>query len=422
MGESGSCLDFIDVVRAYFHAKATRKVYVELPREDQQEGMCRLLNKAMYGTRDAAQNWEMEYTSMMVENGFKQGSYSACVFYNKERDIRVVIHGDDFTVLGKEKELDWLRERIQRRMEVKCKQRLRRGEQGAVRILNRIVSSTDEGLEYEADQRHAEIIMKELGLTKESKGLSTPGVQEGKEEVRDEQGGEVDEKMYRAMAARANYSAQDRVDIQFAAKEVSRFMSKPEISDWRKVKRLGRYLRDSGRVVYKFGFQRMPEEIVVWSDTDFAGCKKTRRSTSGGVVMFGSHCVKTYSSTQDIVALSSGEAEFYGIVKAGSYGLGMVGLGRDLGLNLRLRINTDSSAARSIGSRKGAGKVRHLDVRELWIQERIARGDLTVRKVSGIENLADILTKHVPRAVLDKHMEKMGAVRAEGRHPLSPGI
>jgi hypothetical protein len=51
----------------------------------------------------------------------------------------------------------------------------------------------------------------------------------------------------------------------------------------------------------------------MWSDTEFAGCKRIRRSTSGGVVMIGSHCVKTYSSTQDIIALSSGEAEFYGM-------------------------------------------------------------------------------------------------------------
>ncbi len=76
-------------------------------------------------------------------------------------------------------------------------------------------------------------------------------------------------------------------------------------------------------------------------------------SASREVIMFGSRCLKTYSSTQDIVALSSGEAEFYGIVKAGSYGLGMVGLCRDLGLKVDWRIKTESSAAKSIWSRKG---------------------------------------------------------------------
>ena len=59
--DKGMKLDFIDVRRAYFHAKARREVYVKLPAEDSEEGMCGRLNKAMYGTRDAAQNWEYEY-------------------------------------------------------------------------------------------------------------------------------------------------------------------------------------------------------------------------------------------------------------------------------------------------------------------------------------------------------------------------
>ena len=58
--EKGKKLDFIDVRRAYFHAKARRPVYVQLPEEDKEEGQCGRLNKALYGTRDAAQSWEHE--------------------------------------------------------------------------------------------------------------------------------------------------------------------------------------------------------------------------------------------------------------------------------------------------------------------------------------------------------------------------
>ena len=58
-------MDFLDIRKAYFHAKATRDVYVELPEEDYEEGMCGKLNKSMYGTRDAAQNWEVAHTEFM---------------------------------------------------------------------------------------------------------------------------------------------------------------------------------------------------------------------------------------------------------------------------------------------------------------------------------------------------------------------
>ena len=94
----GMCLDFGDVVRAYFHARARRRVYVDLPEEDFEEGKCGRLVKAMYGTRDAAPNWEMEYTEMLREAGFRQGVFSPCVFYREEKGLRVIGHGDDFTI------------------------------------------------------------------------------------------------------------------------------------------------------------------------------------------------------------------------------------------------------------------------------------------------------------------------------------
>ena len=79
-------LDFGDVVRAYFHARARGKVYVELPEEDWEEGMCGRLELSMYGTRDAAQNWEEERAEMLIGLGFKQGKYTPCAFYHPERD------------------------------------------------------------------------------------------------------------------------------------------------------------------------------------------------------------------------------------------------------------------------------------------------------------------------------------------------
>ena len=73
--------------------------------------------------------------------------------------------------------------------------------------------------------------------------------------------------MLRAVATRGRNLGQDRVDMQFAAKEVSRFMSKPEEQDWRSAKRLARYLKDNNdkRVVIEHKFQKMPEKVVAWS-------------------------------------------------------------------------------------------------------------------------------------------------------------
>ncbi len=74
------CLGFIDVGRAYLHSKARRDVCVDLPEEDYQEKMCGKFKKAMHGAKDAAQNWELEHTEMMVEVGSTQGSHGARAF------------------------------------------------------------------------------------------------------------------------------------------------------------------------------------------------------------------------------------------------------------------------------------------------------------------------------------------------------
>ncbi len=127
--KSGKKLDFIDVRRAYFHAKARRTVFIELPEEDQERGMCGELDKSMYGTRDAALNWEWEYTEFMTkQGGFKKGRASPCIFKNEEKGMCAVIHGDDFTILGSEEDLDWLKEKSIRRFEIKHRGRLGPGD------------------------------------------------------------------------------------------------------------------------------------------------------------------------------------------------------------------------------------------------------------------------------------------------------
>ena len=109
----GMKIEFIDIRRAYYQATARRKVYVELPDGDNEEGICALLRKSLQGTRDAAQCWEHEYVNFMQDLGFAKGVSTPCVFYHTARNLRAVIHGDDFTILGYDDDLDWFRTMIE---------------------------------------------------------------------------------------------------------------------------------------------------------------------------------------------------------------------------------------------------------------------------------------------------------------------
>ena len=111
--------------------------------------------------------------------------------------------------------------------------------------------------------------------------------------------------------------------------------------------------------------------------------------------MLGRHLLKSWSSTQTSIALSSGEAEFYGVVKAGGVSLGFQSLLADIGITIPVRVWTDSSATLGICGRQGLGRLRHIDTRCLWIQQRVRDGTIQLYKVRGEENPAGLFTKHL---------------------------
>ena len=188
--------------------------------------------------------------------------------------------------------------------------------------------------------------------------------------------------LFRALAARANYLAMDRPECAFATKELCRFFATPTKTGVEQLKRLIRYLAGAKRLVWHFDLDNAsePEPLTVYVDTDFAGCHVTRRSTSGGAACRGSHLIKHWSTTQSTVALSSAEAELTGISKGAAQGLGLRSIARDLGIELSLRLMSDATAAIGISRRRGLGKVRHLATADLWMQDRIRKGDLPLTR------------------------------------------
>ena len=146
----------------------------------------------------------------------------------------------------------------------------------------------------------------------------------------------------------------------------------------------------------------------------------TRRSTSGGVAIRGTHLVKQWSCTQRAVTLSSADAELYGLVTGTTEALGIQSWGLDFGLCMKVRMHADSAAAIGICRRSGIGRVRHLAVGQLWVQEGLRRGDFILFKVQGDQNPADILTKCVSREVLDRHLSKLNLHRVDGRAATAP--
>ena len=138
--------------------------------------------------------------------------------------------------------------------------------------------------------------------------------------------------------------------------------------------------------------------------------------------MHGGHNIKAWSSTQQVIALSSGEAEYYGMVKGAGNALGISGVLQDMGIKYDVVVYTDSSAAKGISSRRGLGKVRHIELNELWLQDQVARGKVTVRKIRGEDNISDRLTKHSSSERIKQTMSGTMQRIVHGRHNIMPSV
>jgi hypothetical protein len=228
---------------------------------------------------------------------------------------------------------------------------------------------------------------------------------------------------YRGLAARMNFLAIDRGDLQYASKEGCKHMSNPKNGDWEVIKRAGRYLRGKPRSVQLFPFENVCRKLTGYADSDWAGDKVTLKSTSGGALFLGQSMIKSWSTSQTIVALSSGEAELYSLTKLASQTVGMISLASDFGVSLTGEIKSDSSAAIGIASRTGlGGRARHIKVQFLWIQGCIKDGDLMLSKVHTTKNVADALTKYLGREAFEMHVKTMGYTFPEGRADGARGL
>ena len=264
-------------------------------------------------------------------------------------------------------------------------------------FLGRKITLTEFGIRYTGDAKHSQILLKEWQM-ENCKGVGTPGSkdnQAGCTEDLTKLLGSMEATKYRRAAARVNYMSLDRVDVSYASKETARGMANPTVGDVVNLKRVIRYLSTVPVFSIYYNFQDPPTEITGYSDSDWAGCTRTRKSTSGGAIMLGKHLVHHYSSTQATIALSSGEAELNAATKCTSECIGIKSLLKDLSLEKSInivQIKIDSSAAKGVMQRSGAGKVKHLEVRQLWSQDLVQKKIIKVVKVPREENPADCLT------------------------------
>ena len=174
-----------DISRAHFMPRAVRELYIELPDIDQEPGadMVGKLNRTMYGCRDASHEWMRDWQELLQQEGYKVGKANPALFFNESANARGAVHGDDFIVLGPKLALDAMNALLKSRYSVRESHRLGFGPgcSKEATILNRVISLGQDGsnrkwVQFEADQRHVDLVLQAAGITKESNAVNTPAV------------------------------------------------------------------------------------------------------------------------------------------------------------------------------------------------------------------------------------------------------
>ena len=292
-------------------------------------------------------------------------------------------------------------------------------------VLNRLVrwvpavGGDNEHIEYEADGRHAAIFIHQMGLKPDSKPVAFPGTKMSGDWMKGEELSGDRRAAYRSACMRLAYLAADRPELQYTAKEAARVMQSPNENGWQLLKRAARFLCGFPRLVCRYDRQARKPHLDVFTDTNHEGCTQTRKSTSCVVIMRGKHWIKSSTSTQSTIGLSSGESEFHGIVKGTSQALGCQVMCGDLGRDVEPRLWADATAGLGIAMRRGIGKTRHLHTPLLWVQKVFHDRRATIGKVAGAENCADLGTKVLSGKEVWKHLTRMGFEARSGKSKLA---
>ena len=220
---------------------------------------------------------------------------------------------------------------------------------------------------------------------------------------------QVQHHRYRSQVSRCLFLSEDRADITFIVNELCQKMSDPNQQSLTRLKRLARHLKRERQRGQVFEYGALDEELTVFTDSDWAGCMETRISSSAGVLMLGRHTLKTYTRKQKIMAKCCAEAELYAAALGASEAKGVQSMMRDLGFAVKPVLAIDAKASEHIIHRQGSGRLKHIDVAYLWEQDEIRSQRTQVRRVRSEEDVADLRTKPLSKAVIAKHCIILGS-------------
>jgi transposase InsO family protein len=413
----GAHIESIDISNAYLNGVLgdDARIYMKQPEGYHQGGadwVCKL-KRGLYGLKQSGRLWYERLGTALEGMGFKrlQSDPSVYVWMNDTTRIVIPVFVDDLTLVSDSKlELDRVKKELAKIFKLKD--------------LGQTTSLLGVEVKYDRSQRTLRLSQKQYireilerfqmsdcrpvstpmtpGLNLNSTmGPSTP------EEIQ-----EMQNIPYLNAVGALNYLAiATRPDIAYTVGCLARFNSNPGPAHWAAVKHLLRYLQGTIDLALTFAPDHSTESFQTWTDADHGGNTDNGRSTSGFLTKIGTGAVSWASKLQNIVTLSTTESEFVASVLAGTEIVWLRSLFDELGSKPEgpSHLYIDNQSALSVAKNpEHHGRMKHLDLRYFWLREKVVQKTIQIGYVPTGSMPADILTKALPRELVERHRRTMG--------------
>ena len=409
-------LEQLDVKTAFLHGVIEEEIFMDQPEgyvvKGKEQLVCKL-EKALYGLKQAPRQWNKCFDQFVVSQGFKRSEYDHCVYIKEAKSgnrVYLLLYVDDMLLASKDlEEINTVKGLLASRFDMK--------DLGPAR---RIL-----GMDIERDREGGVLTLSQTGYVKkvlqafnmdEAKPVTTPiGAQFRLSAIKDGDGQVPvgDDVPYANAIGSVMYAMiGTRCDLAYAVGLISRYMSNPSSDHWSAVKWVLRYLK--GTQDLKLVFKRAEKFVVEgFCDSDFSSDLDRRRSISGYVFTAGGSSICWRSGLQDVVALSTTEAEYMALVEAVKEGIWLKGLIEEFGYEQEsIDVWCDSQSALCLAKNNvHHERTKHISRKLHFIRDIIAKGDVKVMKIHTLKNPADMLTKGLPVEKFEKALSVLGLAK-----------
>ena len=380
----------MDVKSAFLNGKLEEEVYVAQPpgfEDPKNPDKVFRLNKALYGLKQAPRAWYDTLKEFLMKKGFKPGSLDPTLFtksYDGELFV-CQIYVDDI-IFG------CTDQRYSDEFAYMMSEEYQMSMMGELKFFLGLQIRQQRNGIFISQEKYLKDVLRKFGM-QDCKGVKIPMPTNG-HLCTDENGIDFDQKVYRSMIGSLLYLCASRPDIMLSVCMCARFQATPKESHHKAVKHILRYLAHTPTLGLWYP-KGSAFDLIGYSDSDYAGDRVDRKSTSGTCHFLGRSLVCWSSKKQNCVSLSTAEAEYIVAVSCCAQLLWMKQTLKDYGVNMKnVPLFCDNESAIKIAHNPVQhSKTKHIQIRHHFLRDHVLKGDISIEHVKTEEQLADIFTK-----------------------------